>query len=124
MEEEKYTTAPMDTEIEISLDEANQYEEAEERKPKTDLTEEEAKMAAENVKEVIQVLDYYKKLENQRQAKFDKMKEEAESLPEGHYKKKQLATKMLELAKKMKPKMIWNSKEKGTYRKKQEKADE
>lgn len=124
MEEEKYTTAPMDTEVEVIQDEANQYEEAEERKPKTDLTEEEAKVAAENVKEVIQVLDYYKKLENQRQAKFDKMKEEAEALPEGHYKKKQLATKMLELAKKMKPKIVWNSREKGTYRKEQKKVDE
>ena len=36
MEEEKYTTAPMDTEIEVSLDEADQYEEAQKEKPKVD----------------------------------------------------------------------------------------
>ena len=40
MEEEKYTTASMDTEVEVSLDEADQYEEAQDKKPQTELTEE------------------------------------------------------------------------------------
>ena len=57
MEEEKYTTAPMDTEAEVSLDKADQYEEAQKEKPKVDLTEEEAKVAAENVSKLIDVLD-------------------------------------------------------------------
>lgn len=120
MEEEKYTTAPMDTEIETSLDEADQYEEAQEKKPKVDLTEEEAKVAAENVSKLIDVLDRYKSLEQRRREKFDRMKKEFDELPEGHYKKKQLSFKLLELSKKISPKVFWDSKTKGTYRKKGE----
>lgn len=74
MEEEKYTTAPMDTEVEISLDEADQYEEAQKEKPKVDLTEEEAKVAAENVSKLIDVLDRYKPISQRRKEKFDKIK--------------------------------------------------
>ena len=66
MEEEKYTTAPMDTEVEVSLDEADQYEEAQKEKPKVDLTEEEAKVAAENVSKLIDVLDRYKPISQRR----------------------------------------------------------
>lgn len=117
MEEENYTTAPMETETELVQDEANQYEEAEERKPKIDLTEEEAKTAAANVSQLIDVLDKYKSPEQKRRGKFDKIKEEIEELPEGHYKKKQLSYRLLELSKKISPKVFWNSKEKGTYKK-------
>ena len=120
MEEEKYTTAPMDTEIETSLDEADQYEEAQEKKPKVDLTEEEAKVAAENVSKLIDVLDRYKPISQRRKEKFDKIKKELDELPEGHYKKKQLSFKLLELSKKISPKVFWDSKTKGTYRKKGE----
>nr|DAM86770.1 MAG TPA: hypothetical protein [Caudoviricetes sp.] len=120
MEEEKYTTAPMDTEIEVSLDEADQYEEAQKEKPKVDLTEEEAKVAAENVSKLIDVLDRYKPINQRRKEKFDKIKKELDELPEGHYKKKQLSFKLLELSKKISPKVFWDSKTKGTYRKKSE----
>ena len=120
MEEEKYTTAPMDTEVEVSLDEADQYEEAQKEKPKVDLTEEEAKVAAENVSKLIDVLDRYKSIDQRRKEKFDKIKEELDELPEGHYKKKQLSFKLLELSKKISPKVFWDSKTKGTYRKKSE----
>lgn len=120
MEEEKYTTAPMDTEIETSLDEADQYEEAQEKKPKVDLTEEEAKVASENVSKLIDVLDRYKSIDQRRKEKFDKIKKELDELPEGHYKKKQLSFKLLELSKKISPKVFWDSKTKGTYRKKSE----
>lgn len=120
MEEEKYTTAPMDTEIEISLDKADQYEEAQKEKPKVDLTEEEAKVAAENVSKLIDVLDRYKPINQRRKEKFDKIKKELDELPEGHYKKKQLSFKLLELSKKISPKVFWDSKTKGTYRKNSE----
>mgnify|MGYP004561893187 FL=1 len=120
MEEEKYTTAPMDTEVEVSLDEADQYEEAQKEKPKVDLTEEEAKVAAENVSKLIDVLDRYKPISQRRKEKFDKIKKELDELPEGHYKKKQLSFKLLELSKKISPKVFWDSKTKGTYRKKSE----
>lgn len=120
MEEEKYTTAPMDTEIEVSLDKADQYEEAQKEKPKVDLTEEEAKVAAENVSKLIDVLDRYKPINQRRKEKFDKIKKELDELPEGHYKKKQLSFKLLELSKKISPKVFWDSKTKGTYKKKSE----
>lgn len=120
MEEEKYTTAPMDTEIEVSLDKADQYEEAQKEKPKVDLTEEEAKIAAENVSKLIDVLDRYKPINQRRKEKFDKIKKELDELPEGHYKKKQLSFKLLELSKKISPKVFWDSKTKGTYRKNSE----
>lgn len=120
MEEEKYTTAPMDTEIEVSLDEADQYEEAQKEKPKVDLTEEEAKVAAENVSKLIDVLDRYKPINQRRKEKFDKIKKELDELPEGHYKKKQLSFKLLELSKKISPKVFWDSKTKGTYKKNSE----
>lgn len=120
MEEEKYTTAPMDTEIEVSLDKADQYEEAQKEKPKVDLTEEEAKVAAENVSKLIDVLDRYKPISQRRKEKFDKIKKELDELPEGHYKKKQLSFKLLELSKKISPKVFWDSKTKGTYRKNSE----
>ena len=87
MEEEKYTTAPMDTEDEVSLDKADQYEEAQKEKPKVDLTEEEAKVAAENVSKLIDVLDRYKPISQKRKEKFAKIKEDLDKLPEGHYKK-------------------------------------
>lgn len=95
--------------------------------PKTELTEEEAKVAAENVGKILEVLDRYKSLDQRRREKFERLKLEAESLPDGHYKKRQLAYKMLELSKKINPNVVWDSKEKGTYRKsevKVEKADE
>ena len=120
MEEEKHTTTPMDTETEVSLDKADQYEEAQKEKPKVDLTEEEAKVAAENVSKLIDVLDRYKPISQRRKEKFDKIKKELDELPEGHYKKKQLSFKLLELSKKISPKVFWDSKTKGTYRKKSE----
>jgi hypothetical protein len=120
MEEEKYTTAPMDTEVEVSLDKADQYEEAQKEKPKVDLTEEEAKVAAENVSKLIDVLDRYKPINQRRKEKFDKIKKELDELPEEHYKKKQLSFKLLELSKKISPKVFWDSKTKGTYRKNSE----
>ena len=125
MEEEKYTTASMDTEVEVSLDEADQYEEAQDKKPQTELTEEEAKVAAENVGKFIELLDMYKSPTEKRKEKFEKLKEDEKELPEGCYKKKQIAFKMLELSKKINPRVFWDSKTKGTYKKnKQEKADE
>ena len=121
---EKYSKLVSDVEyneyIEKSLDEADQYEEAQKEKPKVDLTEEEAKVAAENVSKLIDVLDRYKPISQRRKEKFDKIKKELDELPEGHYKKKQLSFKLLELSKKISPKVFWDSKTKGTYRKKSE----
>ena len=104
--------------VEVSLDKADQYEEAQKEKPKVDLTEEEAKVAAENVSKLIDVLDRYKPISQRRKEKFDKIKKELDELPEGHYKKKQLSFKLLELSKKISPKVFWDSKTKGTDRKK------
>ena len=68
MEEEKHTTTPMDTEAEVSLDKADQYEEAQKEKPKVDLTEEEAKVAAENVSKLIDVSNLF----NSRRIRWNK----------------------------------------------------
>ena len=115
--EESYNTAPMETEVEVVHDEADQFEEAEIKEPKTELTEEEAKIAAKNVGKLIDVLGKYKSLQERRKEKFETLKAEAESLPDGHYKKKQIAYKMLELSKLINPNVFWNSSEKGTYKK-------
>lgn len=118
----------MENEAEVIVpDEANQFEEAvvEKEEPKLELTEEEAKIAAENVGQILDVLNQYKSPQEKRKEKFERMKKEQEELPEGHYKKKQLAYKMLALSKKISPNVFWNSSEKGTYRKsKEEKAGE
>ena len=105
--------------IEIREIEADNTKPAE-KEPKVELTEEEAKIAAENVGQILDVLKQYKTPQEKRKEKFERMKKEQEELPEGHYKKKQLAYKMLELSKKISPKIFWNSNEKGTYRKKGE----
>lgn len=89
-------------------------EEVVEKKEKVELTEEEAKIAAENVSKIIDVLGQYKTLAERRRMRFDKMKEEFDSLPDEHYKKKQLAFKMLRLSKQMSPNVVWDS-SKGTY---------
>ena len=103
MEEEKYTTAPMDTEVEVSLDEADQYEEAQKEKPKVDLTEEETKVAVERVSQLIDLLDEHISKKETNINKFYKLKEKYDALPETSYKRKQLAIKMLNLAYKINP---------------------
>lgn len=90
-------------------------EEVVEKKEKIELTEEEAKIAAENVGKIIDVLGQYKTLAERRRMRFDKMKEEYDSLPDESYKKKQLAFKMLRLSKQISPNVVWDS-SKGTYR--------
>lgn len=102
----------------VVQDESNQFEESKVEDPKTELTEEEAKVAAENVTKLMGVLDKYKSLQERRKDKFEKLKAEAENLPDDSYKKKQIAYKMLELSKLINPNVFWNSSEKGTYRKK------
>lgn len=101
----------------VVQDEAEQFEEAQQEKPNLELTEEEAKIAAKNVGKLIDVLGKYKPLQERRKEKFETLKAEAESLPDGHYKKKQIAYKMLELSKLINPNVFWNSSEKGTYKK-------
>lgn len=101
----------------VMQDEAEQFEEAQQEKPNLELTEEEAKIAAENVGKLIDVLGKYKPLQERRKEKFEKLKADADKLPDGHYKKKQIAYKMLELSKLINPNVFWNSSEKGTYRK-------
>lgn len=118
--EENYNTVSKDIEAEVVQDEVDQSEKTQKEKPKVDLTEEEAKVAAENVSKLIDALDRYKTIDQRRREKFDKMKKELDELPEGHYKKKQLSFKLLELSKKISPKIFWDSKTKGTYRKKGE----
>ena len=88
---------------------------------KTDFSEEEAKIASENVGKLLQLMDKYKPLRERRIDKFNKLKEDYEKLPENSYKRKQIAMKMLELSKKINPKTVWDS-SKGTYTK--EKKDE
>lgn len=101
----------------VVQDETEQFEEAQQEKPNLELTEEEAKIAAKNVGKLIDVLGKYKPLQERRKEKFETLKAEAESLPDGHYKKKQIAYKMLELSKLINPNVFWNSSEKGTYKK-------
>lgn len=88
---------------------------------KTDFSEEEAKIASENVGKLLQLMDKYKPLRERRIDKFNKLKEDYEKLPEDSYKRKQIAIKMLELSKKINPKTFWDSSN-GTYKK--EKKDE
>ena len=83
---------------------------------KKELTEEEAKIAAENVSKLVKLIDKYKSLRERKKDKFEALKAEYEALPEGHYKKKQIAIKMLNLAKEINPNVIWDS-SKGTYKK-------
>lgn len=72
-----------------------------ERKEKVEFTEEEAKIAAENVKKMLETLNKYKPLNERRVDKMKKLKEEHDSLPEGHYKRKQIQFKIYDLGKKV-----------------------
>lgn len=88
----------------------------EEKQPKTEMTEEEAKIAAENVKQLLKLMEQYKSPKERQAEKLKKMEEEYEQLPEDHYKKKQLAGKIYMLNKKVNPTVIWDS-SKGVYHK-------
>lgn len=82
--------------------------------PKVELTEEEAKIAAENVKQLIQLIDTYKLPRQKREEKLAKWKEEYENMSDDNYKKKQLASKIAWLERKLYPDVLWDS-SKGTY---------
>lgn len=88
----------------------------EKQEPKVEMTEEEAKIAAENVKKLMQLMDKYKSPKERQAERLKKYQEEYDSLPEDHYKKKQLAGKIYILNKKVHPTVVWDS-SKGVYRK-------
>lgn len=104
--EENYNTAPMETEVEVVLDEANQFEEAEIKEPKIELTEEEAKTAAENVTRLLEALKRYQSLEARRKEKLSDLRKEYESLPDDSYKKKQVWSKIKVLERIAEPKWV------------------
>ena len=101
--------------------EAEIGKEQEEVQPKTELTDEEAKIAAGNVSKLLELMDHYAEIKQKRENKLKKYKEEIESLPEGHWKRPQLEAKATILDKKIHPTIVWDSSSKGTYKK--EKAE-
>lgn len=82
--------------------------------PKVELTEEEAKIAAENVKKLMQLMDRYKSPKERQAEKLARWKEEYENMSDDNYKKKQLEMKIAQLDKKLNPTVLWDS-SKGTY---------
>lgn len=76
------------------------------RKPKVDLTEEEAKVAAGNVTKLLQELERYKDLQTRRREKLKKLREEYEELPDDNYKKKQVWAKIQILERLAEPKWV------------------
>lgn len=86
----------------------------EKQEPKVELTEEEAKVAAENVKKLMQLMDKYKSPRQRQEEKLARWKEEYENMSDDNYKKKQLESKIALLDKKVNPNVLWDS-SKGTY---------
>lgn len=87
-------------------EEADQFEEAQQKKPKVELTEEEAKTAAENVTRLLEVLKRYQSLEARRKEKLSNLRKEYESLPDDSYKKKQVWSKIKVLERIAEPKWV------------------
>ena len=87
-------------------EEADQFEEAQQKKPKVELTEEEAKTAAKNVTRLLGVLKRYQSLEARRKEKLSNLRKEYESLPDDSYKKKQVWSKIKVLERFAEPKWI------------------
>lgn len=90
----------------VVQDEAEQFEEAQQKKPKVELTEEEAKTAAENVTRLLGVLKRYQSLEARRKEKLSNLRKEYESLPDDSYKKKQVWSKIKVLERIAEPKWV------------------
>lgn len=90
----------------VVQDEAEQFEEAQQKKPKVELTEEEAKIAAENVTRLLGVLKRYQGLEARRKEKLSNLRKEYESLPDDSYKKKQVWSKIKVLERIAEPKWV------------------
>lgn len=93
---------------------AEEVTEEEVVEPKVELTEEEAKVAAENVKKLMQLMDKYKSPRQRQEEKLARWKEEYENMSDDNYKKKQLESKIALLDKKVNPNVLWDS-SKGTY---------
>lgn len=85
-------------------------------------TEEEAMIAAENVKDILKLIDSFKPQKRKMIDKFYNMLD-TYNKTENSYRKKQLAFKLLELSKKIGPNMKWDSTKNGTYRKKEISSD-
>lgn len=92
--------------IEAEYEELDNKTIKEKEQEKTNFTEEEAKIAAENVAEVLKTLDKFKSLNERRVDKMKKLKEQYDSLPEGHYKRKQIESKIYDLGKKVNPTIV------------------
>lgn len=90
----------------VVQDKAEQFEEAQQKKPKVELTEEEAKTAAENVTRLLGVLKRYQSLEARRKEKLSNLRKEYESLPDDSYKKKQVWSKIKVLERIAEPKWV------------------
>lgn len=90
----------------VMPEEADQFEEAQQKKPKVELTEEEAKTAAENVTRLLEVLKRYQSLEARRKEKLSNLRKEYESLPDDSYKKKQVWSKIKVLERIAEPKWV------------------
>lgn len=90
----------------IVPEEADQFEEAQQKKPKVELTEEEAKTAAENVTRLLEALKRYQSLEARRKEKLSDLRKEYKSLPDDSYKKKQVWSKIKVLERIAEPKWV------------------
>ena len=73
---------------------------------KVELTEEEAKTAAENVTRLLEALKRYQSLEARRKEKLSNLRKEYESLPDDSYKKKQVWSKIKVLERIAEPKWV------------------
>lgn len=85
-------------------------------------TEEEAMIAAENVKDILKLMDNFKPQKRKMIDKFYNMLD-TYNKTENSYRKKQLAFKLLELSKKIGPNVKWDSIKNGTYKKKEISSD-
>ena len=90
----------------VVQEEAETQPTEEEKKPKVELTEEEAKTAAENVTHLLQALKRYQSLDASREEKQSNLRKEYEELPDDSYKKKQVWTKIKVLERIAEPKWV------------------
>ena len=99
--------------MEENVEEVVVQEEAteEEKKPKVELTEEEAKTAAENVTHLLQALKRYQSLDARRKEKLSNLRKEYEELSDDSYKKKQVWAKIKVLERIAEPKWVSTKKD-------------
>ena len=109
--------------FDAEFEESNTEEKKEESKSssvKTEFTEEEAKIAAENIGELLKGLESFKTVNERRVEKMKKLQALYETLPEDHWKRKSIEIEIFELGRKVNPNIVWDSSKQGTYKKKED----